>query len=132
MRMTVHVDDPLVIGLGGPNRVLFEWLGQRVSVKCLETFDPVRVLKYLRMVYYRIPGSYLETILPGYTEGMASMMGVLHAETPATPGMRTRHRRRQTRSQLTHHKSACTAPSWAKHTRFSEPVQMFCTLFCTL
>ena len=95
VRMSVHVDDPLVIGPEGPIRVLFEWLGQRVAVKSLETFDPVRGLKYLGMVYYRIPGGHpgghKETIPPGYIEGMASMMGVLHAKTPATPGIRTRH-----------------------------------------
>ena len=32
----------LVIGPEGPIRVLFEWLGQRIAVKGLETFDSVR------------------------------------------------------------------------------------------
>ena len=88
MRISVHVDDPLVIGPEGPIRFLFEW---RVAVKSLEILDPVRRVNYLGMAYSRIPGGYLETIPPGYTDGMASMMGVLQAKTPATPAIRTRH-----------------------------------------
>ena len=37
VKMSVHVDDPLVIGPEGPIRVLFLWLGQRTAVKGLET-----------------------------------------------------------------------------------------------
>ena len=61
VKMSVHVDDPLVFGPEGPIRILFEWLGQRIAVKGLETFDSVRGLKYLEMVYCTIPGGYLET-----------------------------------------------------------------------
>ena len=81
---------PLVIGPEGPIRVLFEWLGQRIAVKGLETFDSARGLKYLVMVYYTIPGGYLETTPSGYIEVMASMMGVTHARTHRTPGIRPR------------------------------------------
>ena len=90
VNMSVHVDDPLEIGPAGPIRILFEWLGQRIAVKGLETFDSVRGLKYLGMLYYTIPGGYLETTPSGYIEGMASMMGVTHAKTPTTPGIRPR------------------------------------------
>ena len=41
-------------------------------------------------VYYTSPGGYLETTPSGYIEGMASMMGVTHAKTPTTPGIRPR------------------------------------------
>ena len=91
VKMSVHVDDPLVIGPVGPLRVLFDWLGQRIAVEGLETFDSARGLQYLEMVCYTFPGGYLETIPSGYIEGMASMMGVMHAKTPTTPGIRTRH-----------------------------------------
>ena len=90
VKMSVHVDDPLVIGPEGPIRILFEWLGQRIAVKGLETFDSVRGLKYLEMVYYTIPGGYLETTPSGYIEGMASMIVVTHSKTPTTPGIRPR------------------------------------------
>ena len=50
MKMSVHVNDPLVIGPEGPIRVLFDWLGMRIAVKGLETFDSARGLKYLGMV----------------------------------------------------------------------------------
>ena len=56
VKMSVHVDNPLVIGPEGPIRTLFEWLGQRIAVKGLETFDSVRGLKYLEVVYHTIPG----------------------------------------------------------------------------
>ena len=91
VKMSVHVDDPLVIGPEGPIRVLFDWLGMRIAVKGLETFDSARGLKYLGMVYNTIPAGFLETTLAGYIEGMASMMGVMHAKTPTTPGFRTPH-----------------------------------------
>ena len=45
VKLSVHVDDPLVIGPEGPIIVLFEWLGQRIAVNGLETFDSVRGLK---------------------------------------------------------------------------------------
>ena len=63
---------------------------KRIAVKDLETFDSVRGLKYLGMVHYTIPGGYLETTPSGSIEGMASMMGVTHAKTPTTPGIRTK------------------------------------------
>ena len=47
VKMSVHVDDFLVIGPEGPVRILFEWFGQHTAVKGLETFDSVRGLKYL-------------------------------------------------------------------------------------
>ena len=47
VKMSVHVDDPLVIGPEGPIRVLFDWLGMRIAVEGLETFDSARGLKYL-------------------------------------------------------------------------------------
>ena len=90
MKMSVHVDDPLVIGPEGPIRILFEWLGQRIAVKGLETFDSMRGLRYLGMVYCTIPGGFLETTPSGYIEVMASMMGLTHAKTPTTPGIRPR------------------------------------------
>ena len=86
VKMSVHVDDPLVIGTEGPIIILFEG----TVVKDLETFDSVRGLKYLEMVYYTFPGGYLETTPSGYIEGMASMMGVTDAKTPTTPGIRLR------------------------------------------
>ena len=79
-----------MIGPEGPIRTLFEWLGQRIAVTGLETFDSVRGLKYLGMLYYAIPGGYLETTPSVYIEVMASMMGVTHAKTPTTPGIRPR------------------------------------------
>ena len=91
MKMSVHVDDPLVIGPEGSIRILFEWLGQRIAVKGLETFDSVRGLKFLGLVQYTIPGGFLETTPSGCIEGVASMMGVLLAKTPTTAGIRTRH-----------------------------------------
>ena len=90
VKMSVHVDDPLVIGPEGPITILFEWLGQRIAFKSLETFDSVRGLMYLRMVYYTIPGGYLETTYSGYIGGMASMVGATQAKTPTTPGIRPR------------------------------------------
>ena len=51
----------------------------------------MRGLKYLGMVYCTIPGRYLETTPSGYIEETASMMGVTHAKTPTTPGVRPRH-----------------------------------------
>ena len=81
VRMSVRVDDPLVIGPEGPIRVLFEWKGQRDAVKCLETFDPVRGLKPKVLGNWVLPHSKK---LPGdESSRMASMMGVLHAKTPA-------------------------------------------------
>ena len=50
LKMSVHVDDPLVLGPEGQIIILFEWLGQRIAVKGLEAFDSVRGLKYLEMV----------------------------------------------------------------------------------
>ena len=47
VKMSVHVDDPLVIGPEGPIRVLFDWLRMRIAVEGLETFDSARGLKYL-------------------------------------------------------------------------------------
>ena len=69
---------------------MFEWLGQRIAVTGLETFDSVRGLKYLGMLYYAIPGGYQETTPSVYIDVMASMMGVTHAKTPTTPGIRPR------------------------------------------
>ena len=69
MKMSVHVDDPLVIRPEGPIRILFEWLGQLIAVKGLETLDSVRGLEYPGMAYCTIPGGYLETTPSGYTEG---------------------------------------------------------------
>ena len=86
VKMSVHVDDPLVIGPEGPIIIFFEC----IVVKGLETFDSVRGLKYLEMVYYTFPGGYLETTPSGDIEGMASMMGVTDAKTPTTPGIRPR------------------------------------------
>ena len=90
VKMSVRVDDPLVIGPEGPIRILFEWLGQRIAVKGPETFHSVRGLMYLGMVHKTIPGEFLETTPSGYIEGMESMMGVLQAKTPTTAGTRTR------------------------------------------
>ena len=70
---------------------MFDWLGQRTAVKGPETFDSVRGAEYLGMVYYTVPDGYLETTPSRYIERMASMMGVTHAKTPTTPGIRTRH-----------------------------------------
>ena len=80
VKMSVHVDDSLVIGPEGPIRILFEWLGQRIAVKGLETFDSVRGLKCLGMLYGTVPGGYLETTPSGYI--------VTHAKTPTKPGIR--------------------------------------------
>ena len=91
VKMSTQVDDPLVIGPDGPIGILCEWLGQSIAVKGLETFDSVRGLKDLGMVYYTIPGGYLETTPSGYIEGMASMMGTTHAKTCTTPGIRPKH-----------------------------------------
>ena len=38
VKMSVHVDDLLVMGPEGPIRIFFETLGQRIAVKGLETF----------------------------------------------------------------------------------------------
>ena len=51
----------------------------------------MRGLKYLGMVYCNISSGYLETTPSGYNEGMASVMGVLHAKTLTTPRIRTWH-----------------------------------------
>ena len=84
VKMSIHVDDP-----EGPIRILFEWLGQRIAVKGFgRLLDSERGLKYLGMLCFTIPGGYLETTPSGYIEGMASMMGVTHAKTPTTPGIR--------------------------------------------
>ena len=72
VRMSVHVDDPLVIRSSKGPYQLFEWLGQRVAVKGLETLDA---------------GRGLREVLPGYIEGMASTIGVLQAKTSTTPGI---------------------------------------------
>ena len=76
----------------GPIRVLLDWLGQRIAVKGLETFDSAGGLKYLEVTYHTVPVGYLETTHSGYIEEMASMVGVMHATTPTTPGIRTRQR----------------------------------------
>ena len=65
-------------------------MGQRIAVKGLETFDFVRGLQYLGMVYDTIQDGYLETTPSGYIEEVASMMGATHAKTPTTPGIRPR------------------------------------------
>ena len=91
VKISAHVDCHLVVSPEMPIRALFEWLGQRIAVKGLETFDPVRGLKFLGMVYYSMPGGYPETTPSRYIEGMASMIGVLRAKTPTTPGIRTKH-----------------------------------------
>ena len=68
----------------------FEWLGQRIAVKGLETFDSVRGLKYLGMVYPR------------------------HQE--SDQGNRRRHKR----NQWTRQDNEYFAPLWAKHNGSSE------------
>ena len=65
VKMSGHVDDPLVIGPEGPIRILFESLGQHIAVKGLETFDSVRGPKFLGMVYCTIPGGYMRQLLQG-------------------------------------------------------------------
>ena len=127
VKMSVHVDDPLVIGPEGPIRVLFDWLGMRIAVKGLETLDSARGLKYLGMVYNTIPAGFLETTLAGYIEGMASMMGVMHAKTPTTPGFRTPHPTEADEKRWTQQDNECFAPSWARHTGSSEHHQASCT-----
>ena len=120
LETTVHVDDPLVIGPEGPIRNLFEWLGQRIAVKGLETLDSVRVLKYLGMVYHTVPGGYLETTPSGYIEGLASRMGVTHATTPSTPGIRPRQPTEAEEKPMMRQDTECFAPLWARHNGFSE------------
>ena len=69
VKMSVHADDPLVIGPEGLIRILFEWLGQLIAVKGLETFDSVRGLKNLGMVYYTIPGGTWRQLLQVTSKG---------------------------------------------------------------
>ena len=100
MKMSVHVDDPPVIDPEGPIRTLFEWLGQRIAVKGLETLDSERGLKYLGMLCYTIPGGYLETTPSGYIEGKASMMGVTHAKNAHDTRNPTKANRRRQKRKL--------------------------------
>ena len=117
VKMSVHVDDPLVIGPEGPIIILFEC----IVVKGLETFDSVRGLKYLEMVYYTFPGGYLETTPSGDIERMASMMGVIW--TPKRPRHQESdqgNRRKQKRNQWTRQDNECFAPLWERHSGSSE------------
>ena len=120
VKMSVHVDDPRVIGPEGPIRILFEWFGQCIAVKGLETFDSMRGLKYLEMVYNTILFGYLETTPSVYIEGMASMMGVTHAKTPTTPGIRTRQPTEAEEKTVDEQDNECFALLWARHNGLSE------------
>ena len=90
MKMSVHVDDPLVMVQKDQSEFCMSGWDNALLSRGLETFDSVRGLKYLGMVYFTTPNGHLETTPSGYIEGMASLVGVTHAKTPTTPGIRPR------------------------------------------
>ena len=84
LKMSIHVDDLLVIG------------PQDQSGFCLGGWDNALLPRVWKLcAWAQVPGNgalhcsrWITGDNSGYIEGVATMMGVTHAKTPTTPGIR--------------------------------------------